>query len=73
MFILGRGLGHSIAQEGALKIMEITYAHCEAFPSGEVKHGPLALVTNDYKYPVFHIITDEKNDDLFESNLATLA
>jgi len=70
MIFLGKGLSHVIAQEGALKCTEITYAHCESFASGEVKHGPIALVTNDFKYPVFHIIPD---DEHFKQNIATLA
>ena len=41
---LGRGLHYPIALEGALKLKEITYIHAEAYPAGELKHGPLALV-----------------------------
>ena len=70
MIFLGKGLSHVIAQEGALKVKEITYAHCESFASGEAKHGPMALVTNDFKYPVFHIIPD---DEHLKQNLSTLA
>ena len=44
---LGRNLLHPIALEGALKIKEICYVHAEAFPSGELKHGPLALIDKD--------------------------
>ena len=40
---LGRGMYFSIAQEGALKLKEISYIHAEAYPAGELKHGPLAL------------------------------
>lgn len=68
--ILGRGLGATIAKEGALKIKELTYMHAESYPSAEVKHGPIALVTNDKRYPVIHIIPDDEN---LEGNLATLA
>lgn len=44
LFILGSGLGYSIALEGALKIKEISYIHAEAYPGGGLKHGPLALI-----------------------------
>ncbi|MDR9411573.1 MAG: glutamine--fructose-6-phosphate transaminase (isomerizing) [Haloquadratum sp.] len=43
---IGRALGLPVAREGALKLKEISYAHAEAFPAGELKHGPLALVTD---------------------------
>ncbi|MFB6267935.1 MAG: glutamine--fructose-6-phosphate transaminase (isomerizing) [Halodesulfurarchaeum sp.] len=46
-FFLGRRLGHPVALEGALKLKEISYDHAEGFPAGELKHGPLALVTPD--------------------------
>src|SRR5690606_33435561 len=42
---LGRGLHYPIAMEGALKLKEVTYIHAEAYAAGELKHGPLALVT----------------------------
>jgi glucosamine--fructose-6-phosphate aminotransferase (isomerizing) len=45
---LGRGLHYPIALEGALKLKEITYIHAEAYPAGELKHGPLALVTSEH-------------------------
>ena len=44
-FFVGRGVAHSVALEGALKLKEISYEHAEGFPAGELKHGPLALVT----------------------------
>ncbi len=44
-FFIGRRLGHAVALEGALKLKEISYDHAEGFPAGELKHGPLALVT----------------------------
>jgi len=44
-FFIGRGLARSVALEGALKFKEITYEHAEGFASGQLKHGPLALVT----------------------------
>ncbi|WP_254529108.1 glutamine--fructose-6-phosphate transaminase (isomerizing) [Natrinema gelatinilyticum] len=60
-FFIGSGLGHSVALEGALKFKEITYEHAEGFASGQLKHGPLALVTETT--PVFAVYTggeDEK-------------
>ncbi len=56
-FFIGRGLGYPVAQEGALKFKEITYEHAEGFASGELKHGPLALVTGDT--PLFTVFVDE--------------
>ena len=47
---LGRGMFFPIVQEGALKLKEISYIHAEAYPAGELKHGPLALV--DDQIPV---------------------
>jgi glucosamine--fructose-6-phosphate aminotransferase (isomerizing) len=58
---LGRGLHYPIALEGALKVKEISYIHAEAYPAGELKHGPLALVTE--KMPV---VTVAPNDVLLE-------
>ena len=58
---LGRGLHYPIALEGALKLKEISYIHAEAYPAGELKHGPLALVTD--KMPV---VTVAPNDTLLE-------
>jgi glucosamine--fructose-6-phosphate aminotransferase (isomerizing) len=58
---LGRGLHYPIAMEGALKLKEITYIHAEAYPAGELKHGPLALV--DEQMPV---VTVAPNDALLE-------
>ena len=59
-FFIGRGRGYSVALEGALKFKEITYEHAEGFPSGELKHGPLALVTEDS--PVFAICADPADE-----------
>lgn len=59
-FFIGRGLGRSVAYEGALKFKEITYKHAEGFAAGELKHGPLALVTEDT--PVIAIFTGEHDD-----------
>ena len=58
---LGRGIHYPIALEGALKLKEISYIHAEAYPAGELKHGPLALVTD--KMPV---VTIAPNDILLE-------
>lgn len=55
-FFIGRQLGHPVALESALKLKEISYEHAEGFPSGELKHGPLALVTQDT--PVVALLTD---------------
>ena len=55
-FFIGRRLGHPVALEGALKLKEISYDHAEGFPAGELKHGPLALVTADT--PVLAVLTD---------------
>ena len=58
---LGRGSQYPIAMEGALKLKEISYIHAEAYPAGELKHGPLALVDADMP-----VITVAPNDDLVE-------
>ncbi|MEA5097697.1 MAG: glutamine--fructose-6-phosphate transaminase (isomerizing) [Burkholderiaceae bacterium] len=58
---LGRGLHYPIALEGALKLKEISYIHAEAYPAGELKHGPLALVTEEMP-----VVTIAPNDDLRE-------
>jgi glucosamine--fructose-6-phosphate aminotransferase (isomerizing) len=58
---LGRGEHHPIAMEGALKLKEISYIHAEAYPAGELKHGPLALVDADMP-----VIVVAPNDDLLE-------
>jgi glucosamine--fructose-6-phosphate aminotransferase (isomerizing) len=58
---LGRGLHYPIAMEGALKLKEISYIHAEAYPAGELKHGPLALVTS-----AMPVVTVAPNDALLE-------
>ncbi|WP_186425545.1 glutamine--fructose-6-phosphate transaminase (isomerizing) [Cupriavidus metallidurans] len=58
---LGRGLHYPIALEGALKLKEISYIHAEAYPAGELKHGPLALVTE-----AMPVVTVAPNDALLE-------
>ena len=58
---LGRGMHYPIAQEGALKLKEISYIHAEAYAAGELKHGPLALVTS-----AMPVVTVAPNDELLE-------
>jgi glucosamine--fructose-6-phosphate aminotransferase (isomerizing) len=58
---LGRGMHYPIALEGALKLKEISYIHAEAYPAGELKHGPLALVTNEMP-----VVTIAPRDALLE-------
>ena len=58
---LGRGLHYPVAMEGALKLKEISYIHAEAYPAGELKHGPLALVTS-----AMPVVTVAPNDALLE-------
>ncbi len=65
---LGRGIQYPVAKEGALKLKEISYIHAEAYPAGELKHGPLALV--DSKMPVIAVAP---NDDLLGKLKANLA
>lgn len=65
---LGRGIQYPIAKEGALKLKEISYIHAEAYPSGELKHGPLALVDSDMP-----VIAVAPYDDLLEKLRANLS
>ncbi len=58
---LGRGVEYPIAMEGALKLKEISYIHAEAYPAGELKHGPLALVDDDMP-----VVAVAPSDDLLE-------
>jgi glucosamine--fructose-6-phosphate aminotransferase (isomerizing) len=64
---LGRGLHYPIALEGALKLKEITYIHAEAYAAGELKHGPLALVTSDM--PVVAVAPNDALIEKLKSNL----
>ena len=64
---LGRGLHYPIALEGALKLKEISYIHAEAYPAGELKHGPLALVTS--AMPVVAVAPNDALLDKLKSNL----
>lgn len=64
---LGRGIHYPIALEGALKLKELTYIHAEAYPAGELKHGPLALV--DENMPVVVIAPNDKLLDKVKANM----
>ena len=64
---LGRGLHYPIAMEGALKLKEISYIHAEAYPAGELKHGPLALVTS--AMPVVAVAPNDSLLEKLKSNL----
>jgi len=64
---LGRGVHYPIALEGALKLKEISYIHAEAYPAGELKHGPLALV--DHEMPVVVIAPNDALLEKVKSNM----
>lgn len=64
---LGRGVQYPVALEGALKLKEISYIHAEAYPAGELKHGPLALV--DHEMPVIAVAPNDELLDKLKSNL----
>lgn len=64
---LGRGLHYPIALEGALKLKELSYIHAEAYPAGELKHGPLALV--DHQMPVVAVAPNDELLEKLKSNL----
>ncbi len=68
VFFLGRGVNLPVAKEGALKLKEISYIHAEEFASGEMKHGPIALLEDGF--PVVTFLS--KNDPLFEKNLSSI-
>ena len=67
VFFIGRGIDYAVAEEGALKLKEISYIHAESYSSGELKHGPIALIEKDV--PVIGIITDE---DLVEKSVSNM-
>lgn len=67
LFFIGRGLDFAVAQEGSLKLKEISYIHSEAYPAGELKHGTLALIEEGI--PVIALATQ---DDLFEKTLSNI-
>lgn len=64
---LGRGSHHPVAMEGALKLKEISYIHAEAYPAGELKHGPIALV--DDKMPIIAVAPNDELLEKLKSNL----
>ncbi|OGH78421.1 MAG: glutamine--fructose-6-phosphate aminotransferase [Candidatus Magasanikbacteria bacterium RIFOXYC2_FULL_40_16] len=66
-FFLGRGVNYPVAREGALKLKEISYIHSESYPGGELKHGPIALLSAGF--PVIAIITKNQLYDKMWSNL----
>ena len=67
MFFLGRGVDYTVALEGSLKLKEISYIHSEAYASGELKHGPIALIENDIT--VISMLTDP---DLIEKSISNI-
>lgn len=67
MFFIGRGLDYAVAQEGSLKLKEISYIHAEAYAAGELKHGALALITEGV--PVISLITQKHVYDKTLSNI----
>jgi glucosamine--fructose-6-phosphate aminotransferase (isomerizing) len=66
-YFVGRNEGLALAQEGALKLKEVSYLHAEAYPASELKHGPLALVSPDTL-----TVAIVPSDDLFEKNIGTI-
>ncbi|HJY41120.1 MAG TPA: SIS domain-containing protein, partial [Steroidobacteraceae bacterium] len=66
-YFVGRAAGLPIAQEGALKLKEISYLHAEAYPASELKHGPLALIS-----PETPTVVVMPRDDLFTKNISTI-
>jgi len=64
---LGRGIDYPIALEGALKLKEISYIHAEGYPAGEMKHGPIALIDEDF--PVVALVTGDRVYDKVLNNL----
>jgi len=67
MLYLGRGVNYPVALEGALKLKEISYIHAEGYPSGEMKHGPIALI--DESMPVLVLVP---KDEVYEKTLSNL-
>ena len=64
---IGRGMGSATCYEGALKLKEISYLHAEAYPAGEMKHGPIALI--DEGFPIVAVATQSPVYDKVISNL----
>ena len=67
IFYIGRGMDYAMSQEGALKLKEISYIHCEAYAAGELKHGTISLIEEGT--PVIAISTEEALYDKTESNV----
>lgn len=66
-YFLGRGINYPVALEGSLKLKEISYIHSEAYPGGEMKHGPISLLDEDF--PVFAIVTQNQLYEKMVSNI----
>jgi glucosamine--fructose-6-phosphate aminotransferase (isomerizing) len=71
LFFIGRGLDYAVAQEGSLKLKEISYIHSEAYASGELKHGTLALIVDDI--PVIALATQDEVLEKTISNMKEVA
>lgn len=67
-FFLGRGINFPVALEGSLKLKEISYVHSEAYPGGELKHGPIALLCPEF--PIFAIMTKNQLYEKMRSNIS---
>lgn len=67
LYFLGRGYDYLLSLEASLKLKEVSYIHSEAFPGGEIKHGPIALI--DKGTPVIVFITDEENASNMRNNI----
>ena len=67
IFFLGRGIDYPTSMEGSLKLKEISYIHSESYPAGELKHGPIALIEDNF--PVIAVITDENLTEKTVSNI----
>lgn len=67
IFYLGRGIDYYLCMEGSLKLKEISYIHSEAFPAGELKHGSISLINEDFG--VIAVVTDKSISDKTISNL----
>jgi len=67
MFFIGRGINYPVAMEGALKMKEISYIHAESYAGGELKHGPLALITADT--PVVAVVPRDRNYEKMLGNV----
>ena len=67
LFFIGRGVDYAVAQEGSLKLKEISYIHSEAYAAGELKHGTLALIEEGI--PVIAFVTQE---ELYEKTLSNI-